>query len=76
LKGKIPKEVFLDELRHHEETHQICFCTPRALMMLENTTDTKIDYLFNIEDIGESIIEKLMLNYGFDEETAADKFFS
>ena len=76
LKGKIPKEVFLDELRYHEETHQICFCTPRALMMLENETDTSMDHLFSIEDIGEAIIESLILNYGVDEEKATDVFFT
>ena len=76
LKGKIPKEVFLNELRHHEETHQICFCTPRALMMLENVTETSTDHLFNIEDIGEAIIENLMLDRNIDEEKAANIFFS
>jgi hypothetical protein len=76
LKGKISREDFLDELRYHEETHQICFCTPRALMMLENETNTNIDILFNIEDIGEKIIEALMFDYGIDEEKATDKFFS
>jgi hypothetical protein len=76
LKGKIPKEVFLNELRHHEETHQICFCTSRALMMLENETDTKIDHLFSIEDIGEKIIELLIMDFNTDEEKATDIFFS
>jgi len=76
LKGRISKEDFLNELRYHEETHQICFCTPRALMMLENETNTSSDILFNIEDIGEKIIETLMLDYGIDEEQATDKFFS
>jgi len=76
LKGKISKEDFLNELRYHEETHQICFCTSRALMMLENETNTNSDILFNIEDIGEKIIETLMFDYGIDEEKATDKFFS
>ena len=74
LKGKISREDFLDELRYHEETHQICFCTPRALMMLENETNNS-DILFNIEDIGKKIIETLMFDYGIDEEKATDKFF-
>ena len=76
LKGKISREDFLNELRYHEETHQICFCTPRALMMLENKTNTNSDILFNIEDIGEKIIEILMFDYGIDEEKATGKFFS
>ncbi|NDV82469.1 DUF3990 domain-containing protein [Bacteroides sp. 51] len=76
LKGKISREDFLNELRYHEDTHQICFCTPRALMMIENETDTNIDVLFNIEDIGERIIGTLMLDYDIDEEKATDIFFS
>jgi hypothetical protein len=76
LKGKISREDFLNELRHHEETHQICFSTPRALIMLENETNTNSEVLFNIEDIGEKIIETLMLDCGIDEEKATDKFFS
>ena len=76
LNGKIPKETFLSELRHHEPTHQICFCTPRALLMLENKTNASIDHLFKIEDIGEAIIEALMLDKHFDEETASNIFYS
>ena len=76
LKGKISRDDFLNELRYHEETHQICFCTPRALMMLENKTKTNSDILFHIEDIGEIIIETLMLDYDINEEKATDKFFS
>ena len=76
LKGKISREDFLNELRHHEETHQICFCTPRALMMLENETNTNTDLLFNVEDFGEAIIKSLMLDHNVDEEKAADIFFS
>jgi len=76
LKGKISKKAFLDELRHHEETHQICFCTPRALMMLENESGTSSDHLCSIEDMGERIIETLMLDYDIDDDKAADVFFS
>jgi len=75
LKGKIPKKKFLDELRHHEPTHQICFCTPRSLLMLENRENSTIDYLFNAEDIGEAIIESLMLDKNTDEKTASDIFY-
>ena len=76
LKGKIPREVFLDELRHHEPTHQICICTQRALLMLENREDENTDLLFNTEDIGETIIENLMLDKNIDETEAAKLFFS
>jgi hypothetical protein len=76
LKGKIPKEVFLDELRHHESTHQICFCTSRSLLMLENEADSHTDHLFNTEDIGEAVIESLMLDRNIDETEALKLFFA
>jgi len=76
LNGKISKEIFLNELRYHEPTHQICFSTQRALLMLENKSKESIDHLFNIEDIGEAIIEALMLDKKFDEETASKIFYS
>jgi hypothetical protein len=44
--------------------------------MLENKTGTSINHLFNVEDIGEAIIESLMLNYDIDEDKATDIFFS
>lgn len=76
LKGKIPKEVFLSELRHHEPTHQICFCTSRALLMLESVNELDTDLVFNTEDIGETIIEALMHDMSIDETEAAKLFFS
>jgi len=76
LKGKISRDVFLNELRYHEPTHQICFCTQRALLMLENKLDSNIDLLFNTEDIGESIITAIMLEQNIDEAAATDIFFT
>jgi len=73
LAGSITKKDFLEELKWHEETHQICFCTEGALQTLK-----RIDYrkqISKFSKIGESIVEKLVIDYGFDEETAADKFF-
>jgi len=32
--------------------------------------------IIKIEDIAELIVEKLVADFGFDEETATDKFFS
>jgi hypothetical protein len=32
--------------------------------------------IIKIEDIAEQIVEKLVADFSFDEETAADKFFS
>lgn len=76
LKGRIAKDIFLNELRHHEPTHQICFCSPRALLMLESVDESGSDLLFNTEDIGEAILKSLMLDKGIDESEAAKLFFS
>jgi hypothetical protein len=76
LEGKITKEIFLNELRHHEPTHQICFCTQRALLMLENRERTNTDFLFNTEDIAEAIIQSLILDRNTDETEATNLFFS
>jgi len=74
LAGKISKEEFLEELKWHEETHQICFCTVVSLQTLK-----RIDYrkqISNFAHIGEPIVEKLVTDFGYDEQTAGDKFFS
>jgi hypothetical protein len=72
LAGRTSKEKFLKMLTHHEETHQICFCTMRSLLTLTK----KDNSIFNIEDIAEQIVQQLMRNLNFDEQTASDKFFS
>jgi hypothetical protein len=76
LNGKIPKATFLDELRHHEPTHQICFCTPRALLMLENKIDSNVDHLFGTEDASEAIIVSIIFDRNMDAREASKLFFS
>ena len=74
LEGEITREDFFEQLtKYPEPSHQICFCTVNSLRMLK-----KVNYkpIINIEDIGEQIVENLVIDFGFDEETAADKFFS
>jgi hypothetical protein len=73
LNGRLPKPDFLAELKYHEETHQICFCTFKSLLTLKCTDE---NVLMDIEHIGEHIVEALMTDYGIDEETAADIFYS
>jgi hypothetical protein len=75
LDGNIPREQFLDELTHKKEpSHQICFCTARALLMLKNTVKTGIDNY--ISHIGEPLLEKLMLDNQIDEIKATDWFYN
>jgi len=74
LNGEISKTDFLEELKWHEETHQICFCTVASLQFLKQLGNGKMVSKF--VHIGEPIVEKLVTDFDFDEKTAADKFFS
>ena len=74
LEGEITREDFFEQLtKYPDPTHQICFCTVNSLRMLKKITHKPI---IKIEDIGETIVEKLVIDFNFDEEIAADKFFS
>jgi len=75
LKGKISREKFFETLRREEEpTHQICFCSADALLMLELKEHAEISY--EIFEIGEQLLKKLVIEHGIDEEQAADLFYS
>ena len=74
LNGEITKINFLEELKWHEETHQICFCTIASLQFLKQMDNGKIVSKFL--HIGEPIVEKLVAEFNLDEKTATDKFFS
>jgi hypothetical protein len=73
LKGKISKNDFLTELKYHEQTHQICFCTRKSLQMLELIDD---EVNLNVIMISEPIIENLILDFNTDEEKATDLFYT
>ena len=71
LKGKISKEKFLKMLTYHEETHQICFCTLNSLQTIDRVDDTPT---YEVVMISEPIIEKLIVDFNFDEEKATNLF--
>jgi hypothetical protein len=73
LRGRISRDVFLEQLSHHEPTHQICFCTVKSLQTI---TLSENEPVWNIEDISESLLEKLMLDNQIDEIKAADLFYN
>ena len=73
LKGKISKEKFLKMLTRHEETHQICFCTLNSLQTIDRIDDTPT---YDIVMISEPIIEKLIIDFNFDESKATKLFFN
>jgi len=64
----------LEEIKWHEETHQICFCTVFSLQFLESEDSGKL--VSRLSHISEPIIEKLIIDFGFDELTATDKLFT
>ena len=74
LEGEISREDFFEQLtKYPEPSHQICFCTINSLRMLKKTNNKAI---IKIEDISELIVEKLVIDFDFDEQIATDKFFS
>ena len=73
LQGKIEKSVFLKELSYHETTHQICFCTMKALLCLDRKDKT---FALNIADIGEAILSALIIDRKLDEETSSTVFYN
>lgn len=73
LQGQIEKSTFLKELTYHETTHQICFCTMRALLCLERKDKT---FALKIADISEIILSMLILDKKLDEEIASNLFYN
>ena len=73
LDGLISKSDFLEELKWHENTHQICFCTLKSLLTLQRKDRKQVSLLSRI---GEPIVEKLVTDFCLDEQTATDKFFT
>jgi len=74
LKGEISKAGFLEELKWHEETHQICFCTIASLQFLKQPDKGKL--VSKLLHINEPLIERFVLDSGMDDKAAADTFFS
>ncbi|GAB6012210.1 DUF3990 domain-containing protein [Viscerimonas tarda] len=75
LSGKISKSDFLKDLTYHETTHQICFCTQVSLQLLKNVSNLSI-IKRNIMDIGEPLLEALVLDRNVDEVLATDLFYN
>jgi len=73
LEEKISKTDLLEELKYHEETHQICFCTLNSLQTLKPVGETPASTLTHI---GEPLLEKLMLDKEIDEQQATDLFYN
>ncbi|GHS90010.1 hypothetical protein FACS1894201_11340 [Bacteroidia bacterium] len=75
LVGDITREEFFKQIVHFEQSHQICFCTLNSLRMLKKDKE-KNGLSYNIKNIGEPLVEQLMLDLNIDEVKAADMFYS
>jgi hypothetical protein len=73
LRGEITKETFLKELKYHEDTHQVCFCTLASFQALKRIENELTVF---IEKISEDILNNLVNEKGIDADTASDLFFS
>jgi hypothetical protein len=71
LRGYISKNNFLDELKFHKPTHQICLCTIEALQTIESI----VNDIFTAS-IDNAVIKNLMIECGFSEEKAIDYYFN
>ena len=75
LKGGISRQQFLEELKFIKETHQICFCTGRSLQMLDYV-EKPDESESEISEIGEHVIRQFIIDFGVDEDTATDLFYT
>ena len=73
LQGQIKKSVFLKELTYHETTHQICFCTMKALLCLDHNDKT---FALRIADISETILSALIFDKKSDDTTVSSLFYN
>ncbi|GHT20154.1 hypothetical protein FACS189429_8310 [Bacteroidia bacterium] len=73
LNNEITREEFFEQLTYPEPSHQICFSTVNSLQYLKRSTH---NIVFNLEDIGEKIVENLIIDYGKSEKKASELFFS
>jgi hypothetical protein len=71
LDGIVSKTDFLNELKYHEPTHQICFCTVKSLQLISKPSRKQISA---VETIVEHIVMYLIERSNMEEETAVNLF--
>ncbi len=64
----------MEELKWHEETHHICFCTFASLQFIKRIEAEK--HIYDFSHINEPIVERLVIDFGLNEQTASEKFFT
>ncbi|MDR2962477.1 MAG: DUF3990 domain-containing protein [Bacteroidales bacterium] len=73
LDGIISKSDFLNELKYHEPTHQICLCTVKSLQLISTPSRKTIS---TIETIVEYVILQLIEDTKITEEDAINIFYN
>lgn len=72
--GIISLEKLIEKLTYREITHQICFCTLASLYALELVDEKKQHCV--IDDITESILESMVIDFKMTESIAIKTFYS
>ena len=72
IEGLISKEQFLSDLTYNP-SHQICCCTMQSLQALSQAKG-RIDIA--IYDIGDKVVQSLMIDYDINELEAADRYYT
>ena len=73
LDGIVSKTDFLNELKYHEPTHQICLCTIKSLQLISKPSRRKIS---EIEDSVENIVIQLIEEQNITAEIATNIFYT
>ena len=73
LDGIVSKADFLNELKYHEPTHQICFCTVKSLQLISKPSRKSISA---IETIIEYVVIQLVEDKKITEEDAVNIFYN
>jgi hypothetical protein len=73
IRGEVSKDDFLQELKFDTPSHQICFCSLKSLIMLEQTDFCGVTA---IERISENIVEKLVIDNNISALEATDLYYN
>ncbi|MDR1563327.1 MAG: DUF3990 domain-containing protein [Dysgonamonadaceae bacterium] len=73
LDSLVSKADFLSELRYHEPTHQICFCTVHSLQVISNPSR---EIISKTEQIAEEVILELVEKKNLSELEATELFYN
>ena len=73
LDGIVSKVDFLNELKYHEPTHQICFCTVKSLQLISKPSRKPISA---VETIVEYVVMQLVEDKKITEEDAVNIFYN